>query len=226
MTTWNKISVNQTVRLARAAVRKRADKQTPLPHSTEPVSSFAQFVEKKAFAKKNKTSVVYNTTGEQFPYLKNFENEIDFAFATPSLLAAIYITARSNPSAWHIISAQEDSANYSPTEDVVEKVNAYFKAAGEPLADELHEIHTMVETFLQPDEKNLSFGKSYFCGADLRTSLFATISSQFEDSKIDRTLRTNTEISKSTKTSADAKTYEFIFRNFKQKSLWFVGEKK
>lgn len=226
MATWNKISVNQTVRLARAAVRKRAGKETPLPHSTEPVSSFAQFVEKKAFTTKNKTSVVYNTTGEQFPYLKNFENEIDFAFATPSLLAAIYITARSNPSEWHIISAKEDSANYTPTEYVVEKVNAYFKVAGEPQADELHEIHTMVETFLQPDEKNLSIGKSHFGGSDLRTIIFSTISSQFEASKIDRTLRTNAETSESTKTIADHKTYEFIFRNFKQKTSWVSNEKK
>lgn len=226
MTTWNKISDNQTVRLARAAVRKRVDKEASLPYSTEPVSSFAQFVEKKAFATKNKTSVVYNTTGEQFPYLKNFENEIDFAFATPSLLAAIYITARSNPTEWHLISAKEDSANYIPTEYVVEKVNAYFKVAGEPLADELHEIHTMVETFLQPDEKNLCVGKSYFGGSDLRSIIFATISSQFEASKIDRTLRTNAEISKSTKTFADHKTYEFIFRNFKQKTSWFSEKKK
>ena len=226
MTTLNTISVNQTSRLARIAVKKEVSKRSEVekPHdSTEPVSNFAKFVEKKAFASNNKTSVIYNTTGEQFPYLKNFENDIGFAFETPALLAAIYITARSNPTNWHLISAREDTANYAPSENVVEKVNAYFKVAGEPLSDELHEIHMMIETFLHPSDRDLSVSKRYFGNDNLNTLLFSAVSSKFDSSQIDQTLRKNIE-APSAQIATNPTTYEFIFRTFSQKTSWFTKQ--
>ena len=223
MTTFKKVSMNHAACLARAAVKNELANRKGVPkpiESTEPVSVFPRYVESKAFATKNTTSIIYCTTGEQFPYLKNFENEIGFSFESPSLIAAIYITARSNPSNWHLICAREDAANYTPSEDIVEKINAYFNAAKEPQVDELNEIHLMVETFAHPSDSDVKLCKQALGTANINDMLFEAAMGKFDTSQLEFAPRIGAKLN-AEKTATNASTYQFLFRTFNQKTMWF-----
>lgn len=214
---------NQISRLARQTVDLPSEKRSV---SSEPVSEFAISVEKRAFKEKYKQhSIVYHTTGEQFPYLQHLTNEVDFGLLTPAAIAAIYVAARSGRVDWHLIAAQSNAANYTPSEELVEKVNSYFTAAQAPLPSELHEIHQMFETFMRPSEQDkAAFGKLSSAGERLQTIAFFAANSLHDTSSIRESLKQNTTTPSQSKTPPDDQTCALIFRTFNQQVAWFAKQ--
>lgn len=156
----NTFTPNQISRYARLAVRATATPENvKRTESSEPLSKFVAFVDANAFSPKNtKHSIVYHATGERFPYLQMLAASADFGFLTPPQIAALYVVARTRPDDWHVICEQRSAMNFSPRGDLVEDVNAYFKAAGAPQHDELHEMHQMFDEFLPHSDALLADG--------------------------------------------------------------------
>lgn len=219
--TTRTLTKNQIARLARKAAEDCSPQKREL--STEPISEFALVVEKRAFKdeKHTKNSIVYHTTGESFPYLQHFANEVDFGLLTPAQIAAIYVTARSGRRDWHIIAAQPDAANYTPSEYLVEQVNGYFEAAQEPQSSELHEMHQMFETFMRPSDRDkASFGKLQ-SGERIQTVAFFAAANLHDTSSIREALESDKLVMPQARAVPDDKTCALIFRTFTQQTTWF-----
>lgn len=221
---------NQISRFSRLAIKNSekalaSGKQQPQPptsFSTEPVSKFKLSVENTAFEERNtRRSILYKLHGEKFPYLQHMMKEIDFGMVSPALVAAIYITARTRTNDWHLICAQENAANYVVDEAIVENVNGYFKAAQEPLSDELHEMHNMFETFMQPTLDDITAFKTQYAGKNFRTMTFLSATSKFDLSPIADSFRQYETHINAKREVANESTWELVFRTFQQNTSWF-----
>jgi len=158
--------------------------------SCEPRPKFVSYVESCAFKPSNtKHSIITHMHDEKFPYLQMLATEVDFGFLTPAQIASIYVVARSRPDDWETICAQPDALNYTPRAALVEDVNAYFNAAGEPLHDELHEMHQMFETFLRLSDAETGRTKSAPTKASAATVAFLAFARAFDATQIGSAFR-------------------------------------
>lgn len=215
MTSSRTFTPNQISRLARQAIVAKKASGVRLS-STEPSSKFVNWVEnqagKPAYCKR---SVIYHTLGDRFPYLQMFAASADFEFLKPSQIAGIYIVARARPEDWHLICAQPNSANYAPNEELVETVNGYFAGAGAPLADELHEMCQMFDTFMKPHARDVAQFQTLYAGERLQTVAFLASVSGFETKSISCEFRQHEKFIGQRRVSADRETCSLVFRTFR-----------
>jgi len=221
---------NQISRYARLAVRATANvKRT---ESSEPLSKFVAFVDANAFSPKNtKHSIVYHATGERFPYLQMLAASADFGFLTPPQIAALYVVARTRPDDWHIICAQRSAMNFSPRGDLVEDVNAYFKAAGAPLHDELYEMHQMFDEFL-PHSDALLAGAAGSSSSSMKianrtkpaTVAFLAFAGAFSPTLIGGMFREHGKLLDGQQAAPNETMCALIMRSFTQSTQWFARQ--
>ena len=219
MTSTRSFTQNQVVRFSRVALNSGYQSRT---FSTEPVSKFKTHVENTAFKEqKTRRSILYRLHGEKFPYLQSLMTAIDFGFATPAFAAAVYVTARTRKSDWQTICARDNAANVTIDTATVQRINDYFQKADEPQADELHEIHSMFETFMRPSTDDLeAFGKAYQ-GKKFCTMAFLSATSNFDRTAISDSFRQYESHMSAKREIANDSTWELIFRTFQQDTSWF-----
>lgn len=199
--------------------------------SSEPRSRFVTYVEREAFKPKNtRRSVVYHSLGDKFPYLQMLAASADFEFLTPAQIAAIYVVARTRPDDWHTICARPNALNCALEPELVDTVNAYFRAVEEPQSDELHEMHQMFNTFMRsPADPSVVVDSTGAAATQTATHsrstvTFLAVASAFDSAHVAAEFREHAALLDSKKAAPSDSVCAMVFRSFAQDTQWFAKQ--